>query len=145
MEDEDIRDQEAEKRGRKGRDDAKVKLGKRRKDSDEDMSGASSEGEDISRNVRGSLGKSKRSMTPSQRKISVKKIIRDRTASRREGSQPKRLEYKPVPEEHVRLAKKINATFKNKIQKTEADRTISVKRPKHLYAGKMSNGKKDYR
>jgi len=50
-----------------------------------------------------------------------------------------------VPEEQVRLAKKINQTFRHKIQKTEADREIQVKRPKHLYAGKMSNGKKDYR
>jgi hypothetical protein len=54
-------------------------------------------------------------MTPSQRKISVQKVIRDRTASRREGSTPKRLEYKPVPEEHVRLAKKINTMWKTKI------------------------------
>lgn len=61
----------------------------------------------MSKNVRGSLGKINRSMTPSQRKISVKKLIRDRTASRREGSEPKRLEYKPVPESHIRLAKKI--------------------------------------
>ena len=65
--------------------------------------------------VRGSLGKSRRKMTPSQRKISVQKVIRDRTASRREGSQPKRLDYKPVPEEHVRLAKKINSMWKHKI------------------------------
>lgn len=35
-------------------------------------------------------------------------MVRDRTASRREGSKPKRLDYKPVPEEHIRLAKKIN-------------------------------------
>lgn len=61
----------------------------------------------MSKNVRGSLGKINRSMTPSQRKISVKKLIRDRTASRREGSEPKRLDYKPVPESHIRLAKKI--------------------------------------
>jgi hypothetical protein len=101
--------------------------------------------EGIRKEVRGSKGKLKRSMTPAQRKISVKKEIRDRTASRREGSTPKRLEYKPVPEEHVRLAKKINAVFKHKINRTEADREVNVKRPKHLYAGKMSNGKKDYR
>ena len=92
-----------------------------------------------------SVIKNKSSLTPSQRKISVQKILRDRSASRREGSTPKRLDYKPVPEEHVRLAKKINKVFRHKIQKTEADREIQVKRPKHLFAGKMSNGKKDYR
>lgn len=69
----------------------------------------------ISKSVRGSLGKQKRNLTPSQRKVSVQKILRDRTASRREGSEPKRLDYKPVPEEHVRLAKKINATWKHKL------------------------------
>ena len=100
---------------------------------------------DMDRDIRGSLGKSKRKMTPSQRKISVQKVIRDRTASRREGSTPKRLEYKPVPEEHVRLAKKINSMWKTKIQRSEADREVTVKKPKHLYAGKMSNGKKDWR
>lgn len=95
--------------------------------------------------LRGSLGKQKRSMTPAERKISVNKILRDRSASRREGSQPKRLEYKPVPEEHVRLAKKINSVFKHKIQRSEADREVNIKKPKWLYAGKMSNGSKDYR
>ena len=50
-----------------------------------------------------------------------------------------------MPEEHVRLAKKINSMWKHKIQRTEADREVNVKRPKHLFAGKMSNGKKDYR
>lgn len=84
-------------------------------------------------------------MTPKQRKISVKKTLRDRSASRREGSEPKRLDYKIVPEEQVRLAKKINSMWKHKIQRSEADREVTVKRPKHLYAGKMSNGKKDWR
>lgn len=101
--------------------------------------------EGIRKEIRGSKGKLNRSMTPSQRKISAKKIIRDRTASRREGSTPQRLDFKPVPEEHVRLAKKINSVFKHKINRSEADREVNVKRPKHLYAGKMSNGKKDYR
>ena len=106
--------------------------------SDEDDGG-------VRKEIRGSKGKLNRSMTPSQRKISAKKILRDRTASRREGSTPQRLEFKPVPEEHVRLAKKINSVFKHKINRSEADREVNVKRPKHLYAGKMSNGKKDYR
>mmetsp|Transcript_5471 Transcript_5471/g.9264 ORF Transcript_5471/g.9264 Transcript_5471/m.9264 type:complete len:110 (-) Transcript_5471:59-388(-) len=101
--------------------------------------------DDIPLNVRGSLGKQKRSMTPAQRKISVKKILRDRSASRREGNEPQRLEYKLVPEEHVRLAKKINSVWKHKIQRSEADREITVKKPKHLFAGKMSNGSRDYR
>jgi len=69
----------------------------------------------IERNIRGSLGKDRRSMTPAQRKVSVQKITRERTASRREGSTPKRLDYKPVPEEQVRLAKKINKVFRHKI------------------------------
>ena len=112
-------------------------------DSDDDSE--ESDHADIERNVRGSLGKLNRSMTPAQRKISVQKTLRDKTADRREGSQPKRLDYKPVPEEHVRLAKKINAVFKHKIQRSEADREITTKKPKHLFAGKMSNGKKDYR
>lgn len=100
---------------------SKVKiLGKRKKDNNSDVSMDSDDSDesdhaDIERNVRGSLGKLNRSMTPSQRKISVQKIIRDKTADRREGSMPKRLDYKPVPEEHVRLAKKINAVFKHKI------------------------------
>ena len=78
------------------------------------MSGDVSEG-GIEKNVRGSLGKSKRSMTPAQRKISVQKELRDRTASRREGTEPQRLDYKLVPEEHIRLAKKINSVWRHKI------------------------------
>lgn len=54
-------------------------------------------------------------MTPKQRSITAKKIIRDRSASRREGQTPERLAYKIVPEEQVRLAKKINARFKHSI------------------------------
>ena len=51
--------------------------------------------------------KTRRSMTPAQRKISAQKIIRSKTQDRREGSEPKRLPYKLVPEEQIRLAKKI--------------------------------------
>ena len=65
---------------------------------------------------------------------------RSKTAGRREGEKPERLPYKPVPEEQVRLAKKINKRFKNSIQISESDRAIQVKRPKHLFAGKSSNG-----
>jgi len=110
--DKDMKMEEEEKRGRKGRDtkskDKKKVLGKRKRnaDSDEEME---DDEKDVDQIFRGSLGKNRRSMTPAQRKLSVKKILRDRSASRREGSQPKRLEYKPVPEEHIRLAKKINS------------------------------------
>jgi len=138
--------EEGEKRGRKGRNEKVLGKRSRKQDSDDDemMSGDESEG-DIEMRVRGSLGKSKRNMTPSQRKISVKKILRDRSASRREGSVPARLEYKPVPESHVRLAKKINSAFKHKIQRTEADREVNTKKPKHLFSGKMSNGTRAWR
>ena len=71
----------------------------------------------------------KRSMTPAQRKASVGKIIRSKTAERREGSVPKRLPYKLVPEEQIRLAKKINKVFKHKIEINEADRSIQTKKP----------------
>lgn len=144
-----LKAEEGEKRGRKGRETEKKQklLGKRRRDadSDEEMADGDSSDGGIDQEIRGSLGKNRRSMTPAQRKISAKKIIRDRTASRREGSEPKRLDYKLVPEEQIRLAKKINSMWKHKIQRNEADREITVKRPKHLFAGKMSNGKRDWR
>ena len=62
------------------------------------------------------------------------------TQERREGSEPKRLPYKLVPEEQVRMAKKIVRKFKHQIFVNEADRHIATKMPKHLFAGKMSNG-----
>lgn len=111
----------------------------------DDGDSVASDGKDVPRAIGGSLSKKNRTMTPEQRTISVKKILRDRSSSRREGNEPQRLAYKVVTEEQIKLAKKINGNFKNKIQKTESDRTVTVKRPKHLYAGKMSNGKKDYR
>lgn len=147
--DKEMKDKEAKSRGRtreKERSKSvkkKTLLGKRRAaDADIDME---DDGDDVDLKVRGSLSKQNRNMTPSQRKVSVQKLIRDRTASRREGNEPQRLDYKIVPEEQVRLAKKINATWKHKIQRSEADREVNIKRPKHLFAGKMSNGKKDYR
>lgn len=158
--DEALRTEEQEKRGRKGRDEEnkrnknplpKKVLGKRKMDNTEDANMDSdddseeSDHADVMRNVKGSLGKLNRSMTPSQRKVSVQKLLRDSSAGRREGSQPKRLDWKPVPDEHVRLAKKINTVFKHKIQRSEADREVTCKKPKHLFAGKMSNGSKDYR
>ena len=140
MDDDQIKDAEGEKRGRRGNE--KKLLGKRKRDAENDSMDSGSDDEQDRPN---SVIKTKSSLTPSQRKISVQKILRDRSASRMEGSQPKRLDYKPVPEEHIRLAKKINKAFSHKIQKTEADREIQCKRPKHLFAGKMSNGKKAYR
>ena len=50
-----------------------------------------------------------------------------------------------VPEEQIRLAKKINSMWKHKIQRSEADREVTVKKPKHLFAGKMSNGTRNHR
>jgi hypothetical protein len=44
--------------------------------------------DDIDMAVRGSLGKQRRSMTPAQRKLSVQKILRERSGSRREGNEP---------------------------------------------------------
>ena len=84
--------------------------------------------------------KSSRTLTPEQRTISVKKTLRDRSASRREGNEPARLPYKLVPEEQIRLAKKINKIFKHKVNISESDRVIQCKKPKHLFAGKMGNG-----
>ena len=155
MSDEELKKEEMDKRGRRDRrkDEREASapkkkvLGKRQASKHQDDIEMNSDDDDggIRKEIRGSKGKLNRSMTPSQRKISAKKILRDRTASRREGSEPTRLDFKPVPEEHVRLAKKINAVFKHKINRSEADREVNVKRPKHLFAGKMSNGKKDYR
>lgn len=153
VDDEDLANEEQERRGRKREvEKKKTVLGKRARPDDGDVemqsdtSDASSDGKGtVPKGIRGSLSKKNRSLTPAQRALSVKKTLRDRSASRREGNEPQRLAYKVVPEEQIRLAKKINATFKHKIQKTEADRAVTIKRPKHLYAGKMSNGTKDYR
>jgi len=74
-------------------------LGKRNRNADSDEEMASDSEDGIEQAIRGSKGKNRKSMTPSQRKISVQKTIRDRTASRREGTEPQRLDYKIVPEE----------------------------------------------
>lgn len=71
--------------------------------------------------------------------------MRSLTKGRREGSVPQRLPYKVVPEEHVRLAKKINKRFKHSINVNEADRVVTASKPKHLYAGKRGIGKNDRR
>lgn len=50
-----------------------------------------------------------------------------------------------VTEESIRLAKKINKRFKHSININEADRVVTTKKPKHLYAGKRGNGKNERR
>ena len=50
-----------------------------------------------------------------------------------------------VPEESIRLAKKINKRFKHTVNVNEADRVVSTKMPKHLFSGKRSNGKNQRR
>jgi hypothetical protein len=64
---------------------------------------------------------------------------------RREGSVPQMHPTRLVPEEQIRLAKKINKRFKHTVNVNEADRVVSCKKPKHLYTGKRSNGKNDRR
>jgi hypothetical protein len=64
---------------------------------------------------------------------------------RREGSVPQRHYTRVVSEESIRLAKKINKRFKHSINVNEADRVVTTAKPKHLFSGKRSNGKKDYR
>jgi hypothetical protein len=64
---------------------------------------------------------------------------------RREGSVPKPHPTRVVPEEQIRLAKKINKRFKHSININESDRMNITKKPKHLYTGKRSNGKTDRR
>ena len=107
-------------------------------DSDEDMSdsrGASKKSEK----------KENRSMTPMQLKIRSQSKLRSMSQGRREGSKPQYHPTRVVPEEHIRLAKKINKRFKHSVNVNEADRVISVKKPKHLYSGKRGIGKNDRR
>ncbi len=89
--------------------------------------------------------KSKRSMTPAQLKIKSQSKLRSMSQGRREGTTPKRDPTKIVPEEHIRLAKKINKRFKHTVNVNEADRVVTAKKPKHLYAGKRGIGKNDRR
>lgn len=65
---------------------------------------------------------------------------------RREGSVPQPHPTRVVPEEQIRLAKKINRkVFKHVMNINEADHHIPIKKPKHLFTGKRSNGKADRR
>ena len=92
-----------------------------------------------------SEAKENRSMTPMQLKIRSQSKLRSMSQGRREGSKPQYHPTRVVPEEHIRLAKKINKRFKHSINVNEADRVISVKKPKHLYSGKRGIGKNDRR
>ena len=99
VEDREMADAEQEERGRKRRRDKSV-------DADDFM--------DVDGGDKSAVKSTgKRSMTPAQRQISVNKLIRSKTQERREGNEPKRLPYKLVPEEQIRLAKKINKRFKH--------------------------------
>lgn len=89
--------------------------------------------------------KSRKSMTPAQLRIKSQSKVRALSQGRREGTTPRRDPNKIVPEEHIRLAKKINKRFKHTINVNEADRVITAKKPKHLYAGKRGIGKNDRR
>lgn len=102
---------------------------------------------DMSDDANKSAGKAGRTLTPSQRHLSAQSKHRSLTQERREGSVPKRLAHKPVPESHVRLAHKIEKkVFRTNLFKDTADRAIQTKMPKHLFCGKMdSTGKRDFR
>lgn len=73
--------------------------------------------------------KKTRSMTPAQLKISAKSRLRSMSKGRREGSVPKPHPTRVVPEEQIRLAKKINKRFKHSININEADRQVIIKKP----------------
>lgn len=87
-----------------------------------------------------------RSLTPAQLKITAQSKVRSMSKGRREGSVPQPHPTRVVPEEQIRLAKKINKrVFKHSININEADHHIPIKKPKHLFTGKRSNGKADRR
>jgi nucleolar GTP-binding protein len=86
-----------------------------------------------------------RSLTPAQLKITAASKVRSMSQARREGTVPKTHPTRVVPEEQIRLAKKINKRFKHTLAINEADHHIPIKKPKHLYTGKRSNGKTDRR
>ena len=132
IDDKNLNAAEMETRGRKRRRDRSVNPDDYAMDADEGADGSSA-------------GTKKRTMTPTQRTVSAQKLHRSLTQDRREGSEPKRLPYKIVPEEHIRLAKKINKRFRTTVNVNEADRHIATKMPKHLFAGKMSNGTRNKR
>jgi hypothetical protein len=141
-EDEEMAAKEADTRGRKKFVKRKREKSVQAKDfgSDEDMAEAQPDMTAVE-----ALSKIKsRGYTPAQRSVSVKHAIRSKSKSRLEGSVPPRVI--PVPEEQIRLAKKINKkAFGRDVKVHEADRHIAVKKPKWLMAGKMSNGTRNKR
>ena len=92
-----------------------------------------------------SKSKQMRSLTPAQLRIKSQSKVRSMSKGRREGSVPQPHPTRVVPEEHIRLAKKINKRFKHTVNVNEADRVVTAKKPKHLYAGKRGIGKNDRR
>lgn len=117
------------------------RVGRKRRRS---LSASDSDMEDDN-DTREKSSKKTRSMTPAQLKISAKSKLRSMSKGRREGSVPKPHPTRVVPEEQIRLAKKINKRFKHTMNINEADRVNITKKPKHLYTGKRSNGKTDRR
>lgn len=86
-----------------------------------------------------------RSLTPAQLKIKSQSKVRSMSKGRREGSVPQPNPIRASPPEHIRLAKKINKRFKHTVNVNEADRVVTIKKPKHLYSGKRGIGKNDRR
>lgn len=98
------------------------------------------------KSINPATGKKLRSLTPAQLKITAQSRVRSMSKARREGSVPQPHPTRVVPEEQIRLAKKINKrVFKHKMNINEADRHVPIKLPKHLNTGKRSNGKTDRR
>lgn len=120
-----------------------VRAGRKRKRSmseDSDMYDGEGRGKSVK------SGKKLRSLTPAQLKITAQSKVRSMSKARREGSVPQPHPTRVVPEEQIRLAKKINKrVFKHALNINEADRHVPIKMPKHLFTGKRSNGKTDRR
>jgi hypothetical protein len=131
IKDDDIAMDEA---GRRGRNTNKKRL--RGDVSDDEMDG-----------VKTKKSGTGRTLTPQQRHLSAQQRHRTLTAERREGTVPKRLPSKPVPESHVRLAQKIEKkVFRTNLYVNTADRHQTASKPKHLFTGKVDvAGKRDRR
>lgn len=85
--------------------------------------------------------KSHRSTTAPGIKRAANSRLRTLSQGRREGSEPPRNPIKMETAESIRLGKKItHRAFKHAIEVNEADRHIAVKKPKHLFSGKMGKG-----
>lgn len=137
MEDVNTKNEKGERRGRKRQRSVS-------EDEDDYMEIDQVAGREASVSKKSDKGK-QRALTPAQLRVRSKSKIRSMSKGRREGSVPQRNPNKMETEESIRLAKKINKRFKHSVNVNEADRTISVKKPKHLYAGKTSNGTRQRR